>query len=108
MRPVASPVHEQAAELLKALANPWRLAIIDQLRCQPRCVHELTEALGMSQPLVSQHLRILRAGALVRGERRGREMVYSIADDHITHIVADALTHVAEPSPQPTPRKAHK
>ena len=87
---------EEAAELLKALASVHRLAILVELQGHPRCVHELVEALGISQPLASQHLRVLRAMHLVRAERRGRETVYSLGDEHIAHIVNDALVHARE------------
>ena len=60
------------------------------------CVHELVDALGLPQPLVSQHLRVLRGARLVERTRRGREMAYSLADEHVTHIVADAMTHTRE------------
>ena len=52
--------------------------------------------LEMSQPLVSQHLRILRGARLVGVERQGREAVYSLADQHVAHIVADAVHHSKE------------
>ena len=81
------------AELLKAMAHPLRLAIMHSLTTGPQCVHELVDATGASQPLVSQHLRVLRAADLLVRERRGREVVYSVADDHINHIVVDAVDH---------------
>jgi ArsR family transcriptional regulator len=87
---------EDAAELLKALASVHRLAMLVELQGGPRCVHELVEALGISQPLASQHLRVLRALHLVRAQRRGRETVYSLGDEHIAHIVNDALVHARE------------
>ena len=87
---------EAAGELLKALAAPGRLAIVMELAEQPRFVHELVERLGMSQPLVSQHLRVLRAARLVGVERQGREAAYSLADQHVAHIVADAVQHSRE------------
>ena len=59
--------------------------------------HDLVDALALPQPLVSQHLRILRAAELVVGSRRGREVVYSLRDEHIAHIVRDAVQHVGEP-----------
>lgn len=68
---------EEAAELLRALASPYRLAIVRELDGRARCVHELVDALGVSQPLVSQHLRVLRVSQLVHAERRGREIAYS-------------------------------
>jgi ArsR family transcriptional regulator, zinc-responsive transcriptional repressor len=88
---------EGAAELFKALANPLRLAVIDELRVAPRCVHELVDALGAPQPLVSQHLRVLRSARLISGQRRGREMAYSLADEHVVHILLDAVRHADEP-----------
>ena len=96
-----------AAELLRALGTPHRLAIILELASTPRCVHELVERVGISQSLASQHLRVLRTAGLVTGTRRGKETVYALADDHVAHIARDALTH-AEPghrnptTPEPT------
>ncbi len=87
-----------ASELLRALANPHRVAIVLQLGDGERCVHELVDALGIAQPLVSQHLRVLKAGHLVVGRRRGREVAYSLGDDHVAHIVKDAVTHANERS----------
>jgi DNA-binding transcriptional ArsR family regulator len=88
--------HEVAGELLKVLSAPARLAIVVELAEGPRCVHELVEHLGMSQPLVSQHLRVLRGARLVAAERRGREAVYTLVDQHVGHIVADAVRHADE------------
>jgi ArsR family transcriptional regulator, zinc-responsive transcriptional repressor len=85
-----------AGELLRALAAPVRIAIVLRLRQSPCCVHELVGALGVAQPLVSQHLRVLKAAGVVRGERHGREVVYQLVDEHLAHIVADAVAHVEE------------
>lgn len=67
-----------------------------QLAQSPRCVHELVDALGVSQPLVSQHLRVLKGAGLVARERRGREAEYRLTDTHVTHIVTDAVNHAQE------------
>ena len=85
-----------AAELFRALASPVRVGILLELTEGERCVHDLVDALAVPQPLVSQHLRILRAADLVVGSRRGREVVYSLRDEHIAHIVRDAVHHVSE------------
>lgn len=85
-----------AGELLRALAAPVRIALVLQLRESPCCVHELVEALGVTQPLISQHLRILKGAGVVAGDRRGKEVVYHLVDDHLAHIVLDAVTHVQE------------
>ena len=85
-----------AGELLRALSAPIRLAIVSELAHGERCVHELVEQLGAPQPLVSQHLRVLRGAGVVRGSRRGREIAYTLVDEHIAHIVADAVSHSGE------------
>ena len=87
---------DAAGELLRALAAPVRIAIVLQLRESARCVHELVEAVGVAQPLISQHLRILKAAGVVRGERNGREVLYELVDDHLAHIVIDAVAHAEE------------
>lgn len=84
------------AALFKALGNPTRVALVDVLSDGPRCVHELVEAIGVDQPLVSQHLRVLRDVDLLSTRRRGKEVVYSLADDHVAHIVGDAISHARE------------
>lgn len=85
-----------AAHLLRALANPHRVAIVTVLAEGERCVHELVSDLDLPQPLVSQHLRVLRGEGLVHGRRRGREVAYALADPHVAHIVGDAVAHAAE------------
>jgi DNA-binding transcriptional ArsR family regulator len=86
-----------AGELLRALSAPLRIAIVTELATGARYVHELVAALGVAQPLVSQHLKVLRSAGVVQGARRGREIEYSLTDEHIAHIVADAVTHSREP-----------
>ncbi|WP_370654789.1 ArsR/SmtB family transcription factor [Prescottella sp. R16] len=85
-----------AGEILRALAAPVRIAIVLQLQESERCVHELVGALDVTQPLISQHLRILKAAGVVHGERHGREVMYRLADDHLAHIVVDAVAHAQE------------
>lgn len=90
---------EAATELLRSLAAPVRLAIVVELSAGPRRVHDLVEALGVSQPLVSQHLRVLRGTRLVAAQRQGREVLYRLLDDHVAHIVHDAIRHTEEHQP---------
>jgi DNA-binding transcriptional ArsR family regulator len=87
---------QAAGDLLRALAAPVRIAIVLELREHDRCVHELVETLGVAQPLISQHLRVLKAAGVVRGERHGREVVYRLVDEHLSHIVVDAVAHAEE------------
>ncbi|MGO8824776.1 MAG: ArsR/SmtB family transcription factor [Acidimicrobiales bacterium] len=89
-----------AGDLLRVLSAPARLAIVVELANEPLQVNELVDRLELSQPLVSQHLRILRGARLVAVERRGREATYSLADQHVAHIVADAIQHSREAGTQ--------
>ncbi|MBB3674981.1 ArsR/SmtB family transcription factor [Modestobacter versicolor] len=87
---------QAASSLLAALAAPMRLSIVASLlQHETRCVHQLVDELGAAQPLVSQHLRVLREAGLVVGERRHREVHYALVDQHVGHIVRDALDHVS-------------
>ncbi|MGB3485763.1 MAG: metalloregulator ArsR/SmtB family transcription factor [Mycobacterium sp.] len=88
-----------AGEILRALAAPVRIAIVLQLLESARCVHELVDALRVPQPLVSQHLRILKSTGVVAGERAGREVMYRLVDQHLAHIVLDAVAHAGEDHP---------
>ncbi|SPM31753.1 DNA-binding transcriptional regulator, ArsR family [Mycobacterium terramassiliense] len=99
--PVPPPreILDATGELLRALAAPVRIAIVLQLRESHRCVHELVDALGVPQPLVSQHLKILKAAGVVAGERSGREVLYRLADHHLAHVVVDAVAHASEDTP---------
>src|SRR6476469_1670039 len=87
---------DTAGDLLRALAAPVRIAIVLQLHESARCVHELVDALAVPQPLVSQHLRILKAAGVVAGVRTGREVMYRLVDHHLAHIVLDAVAHAGE------------
>jgi ArsR family transcriptional regulator, zinc-responsive transcriptional repressor len=89
-------VLDTAGELLRALAAPVRIAIVLQLQQSARCVHELVDALDVPQPLVSQHLRILKQAGVVSSERAGREVLYRLVDHHLAHIVVDAVAHAGE------------
>lgn len=91
-----SAVLDAAAEVFKALSNRHRLAMLCELGNGPCCVHELVDALGLKQSLVSQHLRVLRTTGLVATSRRGQEVVYSIQDEHVSNMVTDALRHATE------------
>jgi len=86
----------KAAELFKALSSPSRLTILQLLSAEPSTVSRLVSATGLSQPLVSQHLKNLRAANVVTVNRVGREATYDLADRHIAHVVEDAISHALE------------
>ncbi len=87
---------QAASELLRALASPVRVGIVRELADGGKRVHELVTALGVSQPLVSQHLRVLRTSRIVTTHRQAREIEYTLTDAHVAHIVLDAVRHAQE------------
>ena len=91
---------DDAAELFKVLGSESRLALVWLLSREPLTVGSLADRAGLSQPLVSQHLRTLRQAGLVTSEREGKEIRYALADQHVAHVVLDAIAHVTEPTDQ--------
>ena len=87
---------EPAAELFKALSSSSRLRLLRILAGGTSTVGQLAEQSQLSQPLVSQHLRTLRSAGLVSVQRIGREAHYDVADEHVSHIVDDAVQHALE------------
>ena len=69
---------EDRARVLKALAHSTRLFIVDELSGGERCVRELTEKIGADMSTVSKHLSVLKAVGIVRAEKRGSEVYYSL------------------------------
>ena len=82
--------------IFSALANPLRLALAHHLMHRPHSVSELHTCLGISQPLASHHLRILREAHVIDREQQGRTTIYRLKDDHISHIVLDVYEHTRE------------
>lgn len=84
-REVAQEIHELHARLCKAIADPKRLLIINELRNGPMSVGDLADSLGISQSNCSQHLAILRERGVVDADRQGSNVLYSL---HGTKVVA--------------------
>jgi DNA-binding transcriptional ArsR family regulator len=85
-----------AAELFKAFSATSRLLILSALAHEPSSVSALVEATKSSQPLVSQHLRLLRGINLVTATKSGRETIYALTDDHVARVIQDAIAHSQE------------
>lgn len=75
------------AAILKSLAHPSRLLIIEMLEEAPRCVGELTEAIGADITTVSKHLAVLKRAGLVRDVKHGTYSEYSLACDCVSHLI---------------------
>ncbi len=70
--------YEVRARVLKAIAHPTRLFIVEELSKGERCVHELTEEIGADMSTVSKHLSLLKSVGIVRDEKRGAEVYYTL------------------------------
>ncbi|MFO0698355.1 MAG: metalloregulator ArsR/SmtB family transcription factor [Nitrospira sp.] len=71
----------QCASVLKALSDETRLRILESLLVGEKCVTDLVQELGCSQPHVSHHLRILRDSGLVEGHRCGKQVCYRVTPE---------------------------
>ena len=70
--------YEARAKILKALAHPSRLLIVEELHGQERCVNELTEMVGADTSTVSKHLSVLKNAGLVFDRKRANNIYYSL------------------------------
>lgn len=84
------------AETFRALADSTRAKIVHALMDQPLCVCDLAQVVGVSEPAVSQHLRLLRTLRIVRGRRMGKMVFYSLEDGHVRSLLAMVLGHQQE------------
>jgi DNA-binding transcriptional ArsR family regulator len=94
---------EELAEIFKALSDPTRLRLVKLLsECLPDeckvalCVNALAHKVGVTQSAVSQHLRVLRQAGLVRGERRGYFVHYSLDQERLEQYKARLLETLGE------------
>jgi DNA-binding transcriptional ArsR family regulator len=80
--------------MMFALATPSRLQILACLRDRPLTVSQIIDAVGMEQSAVSHQLRVLRDHTVVTAQRRGRERLYALGDEHVAGLLEEALLHV--------------
>lgn len=89
--PIDRDTAEELARLLKAVADPARLQLLSLLRSKDgceACVCDLTEPLGLSQPTVSHHLKVLVEAGILAREKRGYWTWYSIVPSRLTELAA--------------------
>jgi DNA-binding transcriptional ArsR family regulator len=86
-------VFELQADILKALAHPRRLEIVQLLRDQALCVSDIFEMLDLPQANISQHLMLLRDAGIVTTHREGKQIVYALAHTNVIEA-CDLLKHV--------------
>ena len=85
-----------ASDILKTLGDPTRLIIVMALSKEELCVCDLSALAKVSVSAVSHQLRLLRGQRLVKYRKQGKMVYYSLSDEHINSIIADALEHAEE------------
>ncbi len=86
----------EMAELFKVFGDSTRIKILSILLNGEKCVQEISDAAGSTQSAVSHQLRILKQARLVRNRRQGKQICYSLADDHVKTILGMAREHLEE------------
>ena len=86
----------ELSDLFKVFADSTRLRILHKLFNGPISVGVIAEALDMSQSAISHQLKYLKNSDLVKSERNGKSIYYSLADDHIKTIFKTGLEHIKE------------
>ena len=92
----AKETMERIAELFKGFADPTRVHILSLLAQRELCVTDISEAVELSQSAISHQLRILKQMHLIKFRREGKNILYSLADDHVLTILKMGLEHVLE------------
>jgi DNA-binding transcriptional ArsR family regulator len=91
---VSGDTARAVADTMQALATPSRVRILSRLGAGACSVTQLAHDVEMEQPAVSQQLRVLRHLGLVVGDRRGRQVIYALHDDHVGVLLAEAIAHL--------------
>ena len=84
------------ADLFKVFADTTRIKILFALMARPMPVGELAEAIGATQSAVSHQLRQLKQAHLVKFQRDGKSVIYSLSDGHVYTMLAQGMTHICE------------
>ena len=87
---------EDIAELFKGFADATRVHILSLLAVEELCVTDIADTVNLSQSAISHQLRILKQMQLIKFRREGKNILYSLADDHVKTILQMGLEHVLE------------
>ena len=84
------------AELFKVFGDSTRIRILTVLFGDEMCVCDIAEALSMNQSAVSHQLRVLKNAKLIKNRKDGKQVFYSLADEHVRTILSMGLEHIEE------------
>ena len=86
----------ELADLFRVFGDSTRIKILYALHDNELCVQDIANAVQLSQSAVSHQLRVLKDSKLVRFRREGKTVFYSLADSHVSSILAQGMEHVCE------------
>lgn len=86
---------DKSVNLFKALGDNTRLKIVEALIGKELNVNSLVNTLGMTQSAISHQLKILKLNGIIKSERKGKEVYYSLDDNHIETIVKSVIEHAS-------------
>ncbi len=92
----------ESVNMLKALGNETRLRILLSIFDKEKSVNVICEEINMGQSAVSHQLQVLKLYHIVKVERKGKEVYYSIDDHHVKNIIEQSLTHASHVSYEET------
>ncbi|MGN0613139.1 MAG: ArsR/SmtB family transcription factor [Porcipelethomonas sp.] len=84
------------AELFKVFGDSTRVKILYALFTSELCVYDISQLLNVSQTAVSHQLRVLKTSKLVKSRKDGKNVFYSLADDHVYSIINMGIEHIEE------------
>ena len=84
------------AELFKVFGDSTRTGILCALEKSDLCVSDIASILEMSVSAISHQLRVLRGAKLVKSRKEGKDVIYSLDDEHVTEIIKCGLSHINE------------
>lgn len=84
------------ADLFKVFSDTTRIKILYSLMSGERRVADIADTIGATQSAVSHQLRILKTARLVKFQRDGKNVLYSLADDHVYTMIAQGMSHICE------------
>ena len=89
---------DEAVDMMpdEEFGDTTRIKILYALMTKDRCVADLAEEIGATQSAVSHQLRTLKQSRLVRAKRDGKNVIYSLSDDHVHTMLAQGMTHICE------------
>lgn len=83
----------RAAEVLKAVAHPIRLQVVEALQDGERCVGDIVDALGEKQAIISQQLNVMKNGGILSSRREGAKIFYRLENKNVVRVLSCVFAH---------------